>query len=71
MMDWDNITQPGARAPGVERQWLLAWRCSSAQLPPAQNGDERFASGEHEGWMSTVRRTTWTSRRQAHLKGQP
>src|SRR5260370_31763360 len=38
-MDRDRRTRTRARAPGVERQKPLERRCSSAQRPPAQNGD--------------------------------
>src|SRR5216683_2492026 len=38
-MDRDRRTRTGARAPGVERQKPFERRCSSAQRPPAQNGD--------------------------------
>ena len=32
LMDWDNITRTGARAPGVERCMSLEWRCSTGQV---------------------------------------
>src|SRR6516225_8033187 len=38
MMERDSTTRTGARTPGVERRWSLAWRCSTEQWPPAQNG---------------------------------
>ena len=38
-MERDRRTRSGARAPGVERQRPLERRCSSAQRPPAQNGE--------------------------------
>src|SRR5215831_13616876 len=38
MMDQDNITWTGARAPGVERRRSLAWRCSTEQVA---SGSER------------------------------
>jgi hypothetical protein len=41
----DRRTRTGARAPGVERQKPLERRCSSAQRPPAQNGDQTRAAG--------------------------
>src|SRR5882672_4482721 len=44
-MDRDRRTWTGARAPGVERQKPLERRCSSAQRPPAQNGDSTKAAG--------------------------
>src|SRR6266851_3658792 len=56
MMDWDNRTQTGARAPGVERNSPLERRCSSAQRTSAQYEDHDDASGEHEGWTQTERR---------------
>ena len=38
MMDRDNITRTGARAPGVERQQSLAWWCLATQQA---DGSER------------------------------
>src|SRR6266404_8699658 len=55
-MDWDNRTQTGARAPGVERNSPLERRCSSAQRTSAQYEDHDDASGEHEGRTQTKRR---------------
>src|SRR5712671_4640378 len=43
-MDRDRRTRTGARAPGVEQQKPLERRCSSAQRPPAQNGDPTRAA---------------------------
>jgi len=31
-MERDSTTRSGARAPGVERRWSLAWRCSTEQI---------------------------------------
>jgi hypothetical protein len=56
LMDRDNRTRTGARAPGVEQQRLLERRCSGAPPSPAQNGDCHEASGEHEGRRQTGRR---------------
>src|SRR5215468_4203377 len=47
-MDWDNITQTGARAPGVERR-PLARRCSQARRPLTQSRETR--------WRQRARRT--------------
>ena len=44
-MEWDRTTRSGAKAPRVERQWPLERRCSSAQRPPAQNGDPTREAG--------------------------
>ncbi len=44
-MERDRTTRSGARAPGVERQRPLERRCSSAQRPPAQNGELTMAAG--------------------------
>src|SRR5882762_3890063 len=44
-MDRDRRTRTGARAPGVARQKPVERRCSSAQRPPAQNGDQTKAAG--------------------------
>ena len=44
-MERDNITRFGARAPGVEQQRLLERRRFNAQRPPAQNGDQMYATG--------------------------
>src|SRR5260370_42156214 len=38
-MDRERRSRTGGRARGVERQKPLERRCSSAQRPPAQNGD--------------------------------
>jgi hypothetical protein len=38
MMDRDNITRTGARAPGVERLEPLARRYLYADRPPTQSG---------------------------------
>ena len=39
-MERDRTTRSGAKAPGVERQWPLERKCSSALRPPTQNGAE-------------------------------
>ena len=44
-MERDRRTRTGVRAPGVERQRPLERRCSSAQRPPAQNGDPTRKAG--------------------------
>src|SRR5262245_4230382 len=44
-MERDNRTRFGARAPGVEQQRLLERRRFNAQRPPAQNGDQMYATG--------------------------
>jgi hypothetical protein len=53
-----DATRSGARAPGVERQRLLERRCSSAQRPPAQNGDQTREAGstKDNGQPSAARR---------------
>ena len=47
MMDRDNITRTGARAPGVEQHVLLEWRCFT----------ERVSSAQTEGCMSAAEST--------------
>src|SRR6516162_3175854 len=56
MMDRDNITRTGARAPGVKRQWPLERRCASAPRSSASNEDKAQGSEVHEGRMQTARR---------------
>ena len=50
MMDWDNTTRTGARAPGAKRQWPLERRCTSAPRPSAQIEDKtQVARGTKDG----------------------
>jgi len=44
-MERDNRTRFGARAPGVEQQRLLERRRFNVHRPPAQNGDQMYATG--------------------------
>ena len=72
---WGRISEDGpgqhnpARSEGPWGRAVDAARMAALvrATPPAQNGDCAFASGEHDGWMQTRRRDTWTPRGKALL----
>ena len=50
MMDRDNITRTGARAPGVERRESLAWRCFTEQVASdSERGTHAAAESTKDG----------------------
>ena len=62
MMDRDNITRTGARAPGVEWRKPLERRCTGAVRSPAQNGSKRDKRGARRAMANRLLGKTSCSR---------